>query len=368
MKNHSRRWEGFLGRPSIAVDSDAIRSALQGKRVLVTGAGGSVGSALARECSRLPVESLMLLDISEQCIFDLDFDLDREATETYRQSIIGDVCDPALLEEIFSVYEPEIVFHAAACKHVPLMERNPFTAARTNSIGTSRVADVAVRHKVEQLILLSTDKAADPSSIMGATKRVAEHIVLANASSTQMKAVRLANVLGSSGSVVPIFEKQLAAGQTLTVTDPEASRYFVTMKEAVSLLLAAACESRASCIYIPVLDSPQRIEQLAGFLIAAAAPGKQTGISFTGLRPGEKLHESLIALGESIEANPGSPLVAVNSDAQSQAEVGSVIMQMEQAISDRNLGALLSTIHSLVPEYQPSDLLQQSAASAVEMK
>lgn len=368
MENHSNRWEQFLGRPPIAVDHEANHVALRGRRVLITGAAGSVGSALARRCSRLSVKNLILLDISEQGIFDLDSELDSEAAEQCRYSVVGDVCDAALLEEIFSKYEPEIVFHAAACKHVPLMERNPFTAARTNAIGTSRIAEAAVRQRSEQLILLSTDKAADPSSIMGATKRIAEHVVLANESSTQMKAVRLANVLGSSGSVVPTFEKQIAAGQPLTVTHRDASRYFVTMDEAVSLLLAATLESRASSIYIPMLESPQRIEELARFLIAESGTRKEPGISFIGLRAGEKLHESLIAAGESLEVNPGSPLVMASQKTTPTVEPGAVIGQMERAVTDRNLDELLRAIRTLVPEYQPSELLLSQVLPYMEKR
>jgi FlaA1/EpsC-like NDP-sugar epimerase len=217
---------------------------------------------------------------------------------------LGSVSHPALLNEIFRRYHPQIVYHAAAYKHVPLMEQNPFAAIENNAIGTSRLVEAAANHRTEQLILLSTDKAADPVSIMGASKRIAELVVLTQRSQgSLMKAVRLGNVLGSEGSIVPLFLKQMSSGLPVTVTHPDVRRYFLTTGDAVTVLLQAAHAETPPGILAPDLAEPMRVEALARHLMAKAHA--TSTIVFTGLRPGDKMCEALLSARESFAINPG---------------------------------------------------------------
>jgi FlaA1/EpsC-like NDP-sugar epimerase len=355
MQNTHLNWKQFLNRPEISFDGDAIQRAFKGSRVLITGAGGCIGSALAKQCAKLPIESVALLDSSEKSIYDLDRDLIEIGSELPRTCIVGDICDQALLEETFAVSRPDVVFHAAACKHVPLMEKNPFTAARTNAVGTQRVAATAARHRVEQFILLSTDKAVEPTSIMGATKRIAELIVLANTSRTQMKAVRLGNVLGSSGSVVPLFLNQIANGGPVTVTHPDATRYFITLDESVSLLLSAVLDPQNAVLLITEPGEPRRIEELARFVIAKSS--SEISIAFTELRPGDKLHEHMTS-GREVTKSPRGILQTVRSPAATENALRQTLQKITKSIHERDLEVLLQTICSIVPEYNPGAWLQ----------
>lgn len=352
-------WELFLRRPSILCDRDAISRAINGRRVLITGAGGCIGSALAKECVQLQVESLILLDSSEKGIFELDCDLIEAGSNIPCTSIVGDVCDETLLDETFAMHRPNIVFHAAACKHVPLMEQNPITAARTNVIGTQRVAAAAVRHTAEQLILLSTDKAVDPVSIMGATKRIAELTVLVNSRRTRMKVVRLGNVLGSSGSVVPFFLKQIAQGGPVTVTHAEATRFFITLGEAVSLLLSAVPVEHDSAVLIPEPGEARRISELAKFLVThtRAQRSPDIPITFTELRSGDKLHERLLSDDEVLIGSSRMPLHVVSGPIPSQRTIHQVLIQIAEAVENRDLENLIRAVCFAVPRYQPSPLL-----------
>jgi FlaA1/EpsC-like NDP-sugar epimerase len=371
MQITSPEWERFLGRAAISVDRDAIYRAMEGKRILITGAGGCVGSALAKQCAQLHIESLLLLDSAEKGMYELDCDLTDMGSDVPRAAIVGDVCDPSLLDGVFAVHRPNFVFHAAACKHVPLMEKNPFTAARTNAIGTHRIAAAATRYAVEQLILLSTDKAVDPVNIMGATKRIAELIVLANASQTQMKAVRLGNVLGSSGSVVPLFLKQIATGGPVTVTHRDATRYFITLDEAVSLLLSAVLDQHDAAVLIPEPGDAPRIEELARFLVSLSRThgASDTPIVFTELRPGDKLHERLMSERESLTADTGIALKSLRNAAGSEKNLQQALNKIAVSIEERDLEGLLQGICSAVPEYHPGSwLLSQTALSDRERR
>ncbi len=238
VRDHDVDWSLFTGRSAGSLDLHAARESLAGKRVLLTGAGGFIGSALSKELAKADPAELILLDAGELGLYDLDYNLQRAGVAFRRRLVVGSVRDSALIDQIFRQHRPQVVFHAAACKHVPLMEANPFTAASTNILGTQLIVEAAAVTCAEQCILLSTDKAVDPDSIMGATKRVAEMILLAQCSPTRMKALRLGNVLGSSGSVVPLFLDQISRGGPVTVTDPRATRYFLTVREAVRHLLA----------------------------------------------------------------------------------------------------------------------------------
>lgn len=276
-----------------------------------------------------------------------------------RTTLLGSVTDSALLADIFQRYRPQIVYHAAAFKHVPLIEQNPFAAVENNVFGTSRLVEAAAKHQAEQFILLSTDKAADPVSMMGASKRIAELILLARRSgATRMKAIRLGNVLGSGGSVLPRFLKQILSGRPVTVTDPQARRYFLSTRDAVALLLLVSSDQVADGIVVPELGEQLSVEALARYVIA----DKTWPIVFTQLRPGDKMREVLLSSDESHDAPDRSSdlLKAVNSPALGCAELDEVLRQLQQACQERSLSQLLGAVLRAVPAYTPSALIVDS--------
>src|SRR6202034_1453384 len=246
-------WESFLDRAPLTLNRAQASASLQDKRVLITGAGGWIGSALARSIAEFAPDQLVLLEAAERNLYEIDTALRQLPCHIEHVSVLGSVSQPALLAEIFSRYRPQIVYHAAAFKHVPLMEQNPFAAIENNAIGTHLLVEAATTNtETEQLILLSTDKAVDPVSIMGASKRIAELVMLApRAAAVRMKAVRLGNVLGSEGSIVPLFLKQIRSGQPMTVTHREVRRYFLTTADAVNLLLHSASAETQQGILVP---------------------------------------------------------------------------------------------------------------------
>jgi FlaA1/EpsC-like NDP-sugar epimerase len=286
-----------LGRPVIELQGSFAEDFLSDKRVLVTGAAGSIGSELARQVARLGPAQLMALDTNESGLFDLEHELRGIAPETLCTPIVASITNRHRMGEIFARFRPEIVFHAAAYKHVPLMEEYPQEAIFSNSVGTYHLARLCAAHQVERFVLVSTDKAVRPSSVMGASKRLAEIGVRAVGKSTGLSvcAVRFGNVLGSRGSVIPVFERQIAAGGPVTVTDERMKRYFMTIPEAAGLIIQAGAFGDQSVIYmldmgeeVAIKDLAERLIRLHGF-----EPGKDIKIVFTGLRPGEKLREEL---------------------------------------------------------------------------
>jgi FlaA1/EpsC-like NDP-sugar epimerase len=294
--------EDLLGRETIELEMDGPSRDISGRTVLVTGGAGSIGSELARQAARFGPRRLILLDQAESALYFMQLELRTAHPQLEITPLVADITDHARMESIFARFRPDFVFHAAAYKHVPLMEEQPVEAIRNNVLGTLCVAETAARYGVAKFVMISTDKAVNPSSVMGASKRIAEHIVLGwpalTAAVTDFRAVRFGNVLGSDGSVIPLFKRQLAAGQPLTVTHPEVTRYFMTIPEAVQLVLQAAAlpEARGR---IAMLDmgEPVRIVDLAENLIRLSGlePHVDVPILFTGLRPGEKLHEELMS-------------------------------------------------------------------------
>ena len=289
--------EDLLGRDAVTLDLELIEGFLQGKRVLVTGAGGSIGSELCRQVARFNPATLVLVEQTEFNLFTIHQELTQSFPELDVRPIICDVCDATRVDGVFGEERPQVVFHAAAHKHVPMMEWNPGEALKNNVFGTKKVADAADRHRAEAFVLISTDKAVNPTSVMGATKRAAEMYVqaLGQASSTKYVAVRFGNVLGSTGSVIPIFKAQIAAGGPVRVTHPDMKRYFLTIPEASQLVMQAAAMGRGGEIMVLDMGQPVRIADLAEELIRLSGlePGVDIEIVYSGVRLGEKLFEEL---------------------------------------------------------------------------
>lgn len=295
--------EDLLKRDPIHLDMASVRRSIEGKTVMITGAGGSIGSELARQIIEFKPEKLILLDNAETPLFNIDNELVKRGKGTTVIACIGDIRTNKGLERIFKMHQPNFVYHAAAYKHVPLMEITPDEAAKNNIIGTYKLATVACNHNVEKFVMISTDKAVKPSSVMGATKRVAEMVVQAmNGKGTCFTVVRFGNVLASNGSVVPIFDKQIKEGGPVTVTHPDVTRYFMTIPEAAMLVLQAGAISKGGELFLLDMGEPVKIVDLAMDMIrlAGLVPNKDIEIVFTGLRPGEKLHEELLISGEDV--------------------------------------------------------------------
>lgn len=359
-------WSTLLQRTTEPIDPATLAEPFTGKRILITGAAGSIGSALAKSIALLQPAHLTLLDSSEHSLYELQNELAALPEPAPHDIVPGSVCDSALLNELLTHHRPHIVYHAAAYKHVPLMEHHPLAALQTNAIGTHTLTQTCLQANVAQLILLSTDKAVAPASVMGASKRIAELILLAHSNGpTRMKALRLGNVLGSRGSVVPLFQKQIARGGSVTVTHPEVRRYFLPMRESVELLLTLAQPAYASGIFIPNIGPPVRILDLANFLIHNAAAAN-IPITFTGLRPGDKMQEELLSPEESVEPNTAAaPLHKVISPHPAPAEFNHALHQLAQAVHHRDTAHALTILQRLMPQYHPSDLLRTQAAPPV---
>ncbi len=334
--------------------------------MLVTGAGGFIGSEMVRHMAAAGAERLVLLEIAEQQLFAIHAEMEARGEGERCVPVLGSVCDRGLLASVFREWQPELVLHAAALKHVPLMERNPLAVLETNALGTWRVAQAAAAHGTDGMILVSTDKAVAPHSIMGASKRIAEMAMLTHAEESAMRcaAVRLANVIGSPCSVGPLFREQIARGGPVTVTHPAARRYFLTLQDVAALLGEAIACDAAEGILVPDAGEPVFIEDLARRMILAS--GRTAQVVFTELRPGDKLEESLVALGEQVDgaATPGLRRVmspgAVGLEARMQ--------RLEEAIPARDLTTALRVVEELAPDYQPSAVIRESIAEFLAAK
>ena len=295
----------LLGRDPITVDMDSIMGYVSGKTILVTGGGGSIGSELCRQLASHNPKLLIIFDIYENNAYDIQQELKKSMPNVHIETLIGSVRNEEKMDNLFKKYRPDIVYHAAAHKHVPLMEDSPNEAVKNNVIGTWNVAKMADRYKAEKFVLISTDKAVNPTNVMGATKRICEMIVqmYAEASETGFVAVRFGNVLGSNGSVIPLFKKQIEAGGPVTVTHPDIIRYFMTIPEAVSLVLQAGAYAKGGEIFVLDMGDPVKIDDLAKNLIRLSGYtlGVDMNIEYTGLRPGEKLYEELLMDEEGLQ-------------------------------------------------------------------
>jgi FlaA1/EpsC-like NDP-sugar epimerase len=352
------RVEDLLGRQPVQTDLASIRSKLEGEVLLITGAGGSIGSELSRQVCNFAPRDVILLDRSENCLFKLGMELSTNRPQQHFVPVIADIQDAGAMREIFALYRPNIVFHAAAYKHVPLMEQSCFQAVTNNIFGTYNVALVARRFGCKTFVMISSDKAVNPTNVMGVTKRIAELITLGlQHEHTRYVAVRFGNVLGSNGSVVPIFQQQIAAGGPVTVTHPEARRYFMTIPEAVQLVLQASSMGAASDIFVLEMGQPVCIVDLARNLIRLSGlePDQDIHIIYTGLRPGEKLVEELMLEGEGVKPTSHPKIRVLDGGPVSIGQVRLWLEELSALVEAKNVYGLVQTFQRIVPEYKPSE-------------
>jgi len=325
--------------------------------VCVTGAGGYIGSALVKALARERPGTLVLLDSCEYGLFEIQRYMQAAHPEVYCEPALGSVGDDRLLDSLFTRFHPDAIFHAAAFKHVALAERNPFAAISNNVLGTYALCQAALRHGVAKLVFVSTDKAAYPQSVMGVSKRIAELLALSFSSAAfRVNAVRLGNVIGSTGSVIPLILEQAEKGETISVTHPEATRYFLSLDQTISAILAAGSCDCEGQVLLPEFGEPVRIAELAAFL-AGGSP-----IRFTGLRPGEKLREDLIGPDEEPMGIADGPLTVLNTRKLSRDDRENAVQRFSICIERRDMASLIESLLWLVPEYQPSKLIEESAA------
>ena len=350
--------EDLLEREPIKLHKGKINKELQGQVILITGAAGSIGSEIARQCDKFSPKQIVLLDQAETPLYDIQNELQ---VSKNIEIVVADVCNTARLERVFSHFKPAYVFHAAAYKHVPLMEDNPYEAINTNVFGTQNVANLAVKHKVRKFVLVSTDKAVNPTNIMGASKRIAEiYVQSLNAKlnldtdcHTRFVTTRFGNVLGSNGSVIPLFKKQLEAGGPLTVTHPDITRYFMTIPEACQLVLEAGVMGSGGEIYIFDMGESVKIVDLARKMIKLSGfeEGKDMEIKFTGLRPGEKLREELLNNKENTIGTHNPKIMVATVPEYNYLEVNNLISNMYAEKDNLTNRMLVKTMKKIVPEY-----------------
>lgn len=368
--------EDLLQREPVRTDIESVKQYVQGKTVLVTGAGGSIGAELSRQIFEYGPSRLILFDRYENGLFQIDRELNERKPASLQAgkpessivTFVGDMRDRAGLDLLFSRHKPQIVFHAAAHKHVPLMEHNPIEAVKNNIFGTKNLLEFSAAHGVAEFVMISTDKAVNPTSIMGATKRVAEMLTIGmkGNSSTKFLVVRFGNVLGSNGSVVPIFREQVQRGGPLTVTHREMKRYFMLIPEAVSLVLIAAASGEDGHIYvldmgeqIPIVSLAENLIRLSGFV-----PHEDIRIEFTGLRPGEKMYEELFDISEEMVHTSHEKLrVALPAGIPSAGELYSHLEALEKIVAAGSLDLLVDELRKIIPNFHSTQGVVNSAES-----
>ncbi|HZZ79797.1 MAG TPA: nucleoside-diphosphate sugar epimerase/dehydratase [Gemmataceae bacterium] len=361
--------EDLLRRSPIQLDIGEVQKIIKKQVVLVTGAGGSIGSELCRIIARLEPATLVLVEQAENSLFHIHMALVDSFPNLHVVPCIADICDEARMDAIFAEWRPPIVFHAAAHKHVPMMEWNPGEAVKNNVIGTRMIAMLADAWNVERFVMISTDKAVNPTSVMGVSKRVAELFIqsIAQKSSTLFMTVRFGNVLGSAGSVIPIFQKQIAAGGPVTVTHPEMKRYFMTIPEACQLVLQAGAMGEGGELFILDMGEPVKIYDLACDLIrlSGLTPHEDVPIRYTGLRPGEKLFEEL-SLGEEQALKTRHPRIFIGQvKAPEYAWISEMIEDLNEKALNANAVAIVGKFKQIVPEYQTTVSRQDASANTV---
>jgi FlaA1/EpsC-like NDP-sugar epimerase len=334
-------------------DHNSLQPLLRGKTVLISGAAGSIGSELCRQIAASHPMSIVAFDIAESPLFLLGLEISRHFPECAFRPEIGNIRDPARVRDVFKAHRPSVVYHAAAYKHVPLMESHPFEAVGNNVFGTWNLAAIAREFDVETFFMISSDKAVRPASVMGATKRIAELIVQA----CEYTSVRFGNVLGSSGSVIPVLREQIARGGPVTVTDPEMRRYFVTASEACRLVIEASATAHQSEILTLDMGNPVKITDLTNDLIRLSGlePGLDIRVEFTRPRPGEKLSEELNGPGESLLSTLHRRVFSVAGEIISKSRLDQVLETLRAASVEHNLRAVVAGIQELVPDYVPGE-------------
>ena len=348
--------EDLLGRDPIVLENEEIACEIHDKVVLVTGAAGSIGSEIARQVMNYEPARLVVVDMGESPVFDIQFELNN----TYGKSKdklffeVADVRDSGRMERLFDKFRPDVVFHAAAYKHVPLMEESPYEAVRTNVFGTKLIADLSIRYHVQKMVMISTDKAVNPTNVMGATKRIAEIYVQSRRSETQFVTTRFGNVLGSNGSVVPLFKKQLESGGPLTVTDKRITRYFMTIPEACNLVLQAAAIANGGEIFVFDMGKPVKIYDLAAKIIRLSGRN-DVKIVEVGLRPGEKLYEELLASKEDTLPTVHGKIFRAKVRPQEPEAVNAALGALHKALLSQDEFAIVEQMKAIVPEFKSNN-------------
>jgi FlaA1/EpsC-like NDP-sugar epimerase len=361
------RYEDLLGRAQVRLETDAISSMLRGKSILVTGAGGSIGSELCRQIVRYEPKRLILLDSSEANLYAIEMEFRHELNFPSHRALLATVQDRELMAKLFAEHRPRVVFHAAAYKHVPLLEDNPWQAVENNVQGSRVVMEAALAYEAERFVLVSTDKAVRPTNIMGASKRVAE-LLLQNMDGerTIFSAVRFGNVVGSSGSVIPLFRRQIERGGPVTVTHPEVTRFFMSIEEACQLILQAGTLAKGEEIFVLDMGTPIKIADMANDLIRLCGkePGEDVEVQFIGLRPGEKLYEELIASGEDVIPTHHEKIMKLRPHSQSfdgyggtvgRGLLNDTIEELRKRAAAHDVAGIRALFREIVPEYAPDN-------------
>ncbi|MBU1356582.1 MAG: polysaccharide biosynthesis protein [Candidatus Edwardsbacteria bacterium] len=351
--------EDLLRRPPVNIALDEIAGYLKNKTIMVTGAGGSIGSELCRQIVSFNPGSLLLLGKGENSLYEITTELSRSHPGQKTETLICDVADVKRADHIFAKYKPQVVFHAAAHKHVPMMEHNPGEAVKNNIFGTKAVAEAAMKYKAERFVLISTDKAVNPTSVMGATKRISEKIImrLVGQDKTKFMAVRFGNVLGSRGSVVPLFKKQIAAGGPVTVTHPDMERYFMTIPEAVQLVIQAGAMGQGGEVFVLDMGKPVKIVDLARDMIKLSGfePDTDIKIEFSGLRPGEKLFEELLTAEEGINATKHAQIFRVKGKHARLKELPGILPGLQKAAISGEHDKVVKSIRKVIPTFRDAE-------------